>query len=268
MALGVASQNSTDLAALDAFAASVGARPATWTLWSTWGDRGGQYRCFKGHGTCIFPGALARGLRDRGVTPLIYWQPTNPADPGAGRFERYRNTIAGKHDRYIREWARAAKAFGKPVIVRLAHEMNGTWFPWSLTNFDNSPVGSWAAWRHVVRIFRNVGARNVMFLWSPFQRCGTCSSATLRAVLSGQPVCRLRRGLGPQLGGRRVDLPRRPRRRVPGRPAAHHQDRSPPAGQARRSCRRSRPTTSVATRPPGSGTATGRSSGSGKPSGP
>ena len=101
-----------------------------------------QYRCFKGRGTCVFPGALARGLRDRGVTPLIYWQPTNPADPGAGRFERYRNIIAGKHDRYIREWARAAKAFGRPVIVRLAHEMNGTWFPWSLTNFDNTARAS------------------------------------------------------------------------------------------------------------------------------
>ena len=185
VALGVASQNSTDLAALDAFAASVGARPATWTLWSTWGDRGGRYRCFKGNGTCFFPGALARGLRDRGVTPLVYWQPTNPADPGAGRFERYDNTIAGKHDRYIREWARAAKAFGKPVIVRLAHEMNGTWFPWALTNFDNSPSRFVGAWRHVVRIFRNTGARNVRFLWSPFQRCGTCSSATYEQFYPG-----------------------------------------------------------------------------------
>ena len=185
VALGVASQNSTDLAALDAFAANVGARPATWTLWSTWGDRGGQYRCFKGHGTCIFPGALARGLRARGVMPLIYWQPTNPADPGAGRFERYRNIIAGKHDRYIREWARAAKAFGKPVIVRLAHEMNGTWFPWSLTNFDNTASGFQSAWRHVVREFRRVGARNVMFLWSPFQRCGTCSSYSYEQFYPG-----------------------------------------------------------------------------------
>ena len=185
VALGVASQNSTDLAALDAFAASVGARPATWTLWSTWGDRGGQYRCFKGNGTCFFPGALARGLHARGVTPLVYWQPTNPADPGAGRFERYGNTIAGKHDRYIREWARAAKAFGRPVIVRLAHEMNGTWFPWALTNFDNSPSRFVGAWRHVVRIFRNTGARNVRFLWSPFQRCGTCSSATYETFYPG-----------------------------------------------------------------------------------
>ena len=185
VALGIASQSSTDLAALDAFAANVGARPATWTLWSTWGDRGGRYRCFKGQGTCFFPGALARGLRARGVTPLIYWQPTNPADPGAGRFERYQNISAGKHDRYIREWARAAKAFGKPVVVRLAHEMNGTWFPWALTNFDNSPGRFVEAWRHVVRQFRRIGARNVMFLWSPFQRCGTCSSAPFETFYPG-----------------------------------------------------------------------------------
>jgi hypothetical protein len=71
----------------------------------------------------------------------------------------------GKHDRYIREWARAARNFGEPVVVRLAHEMNGTWFPWSLTNFDNTP-GFRRAWRHVVRS-SPVGARNVRFLWSP-----------------------------------------------------------------------------------------------------
>ena len=185
VALGVSSQYSTDLAALDAFAASVGVRPATWTLWSTWGDRGGSARCVKGRGTCAFPSALARGLRERGVTPVVYWQPTNPANPTGGWYERYENTIAGKHDNYIRAWAKAAGAFGRPVIVRLAHEMNGTWFPWALTNFDNSPSRFVGAWRHIVRIFRNAGARNVMFLWSPFQRCGTCSSYSFETFYPG-----------------------------------------------------------------------------------
>jgi hypothetical protein len=84
IALGVSNAASTDMAAVDAFAASVGVRPATWTLWSTWGDRGGRMRCVDGFGTCAFPRALADGLHERGITPLIYWQPTNPAALGAG----------------------------------------------------------------------------------------------------------------------------------------------------------------------------------------
>ncbi len=177
VALGLSNAASTDMATVDAVSASIGVRPATWTLWSTWGDRGGQAACSEGVGTCAFPRVAADGLRERGITPLIYWQPTNPANPGAGWYERFRLTSAGKHDRYIRAWAKAAKDFGRPVIVRFAHEMNGTWFPWSLTNFDNSPAAFKGAWRHIVRQFRRVGADNVRFLWSPFQRCPTCSSA-------------------------------------------------------------------------------------------
>jgi hypothetical protein len=176
VALGIASQTSPDLASVDVVTASLGARPATWTLWSTWGDRGGHWACKKGLGTCSFPKGIARGLRDKGITPIIYWQPTNPSDP-SGRFERFRRITMGNHDPYIRDWARAAKAYGGPVVVRFAHEMNGNWFPWSLLNFDNSPAAFQAAWRHIVRQFRAVGARNVSFLFTPFQRCPNCSQA-------------------------------------------------------------------------------------------
>ena len=175
IALGLSNAASTDMAAVDAVTASMGVAPATWTLWSSWGDRGGQAACSEGVGSCAFPRAAADGLRERGVTPLVYWQPTDPGDPGAGRFERYRTIIEGRHDRYIRAWARSARDYGKPVIVRFAHEMNGTWFPWSLTNFDNTPGRFQEAWRHIVRLFRQVGADNVAFLWSPFQTCSTCA---------------------------------------------------------------------------------------------
>jgi hypothetical protein len=168
VALGVSSQTSSDLAAVDAFGASVGAKPALWTLWSSWGDRAGSPTCVKDVGTCAFPSALARGLRARGITPFIWWQPTDPTNPAAGTYERYQNIIKGKHDSYIRDWAKDAKAFGKPVIVRFAHEMNGDWFPWSLGNFDNNPRRFKEAWQHVVKEVRSVGAKNVKFLWSPY----------------------------------------------------------------------------------------------------
>ena len=164
IALGISSERSTDLAAVNDFATT----PALWTLWSTWGDRGGRTNCVKGVGTCAFPIELARGLRSRSITPFVWWQPTDPANPTAGVYERYQNIIKGKHDKYIRDWAKAAKAFGKPVVVRFAHEMNGDWFPWSLGKFDNNNARFKTAWRHIVGEFRSVGARNVKFVWSPY----------------------------------------------------------------------------------------------------
>jgi hypothetical protein len=148
---------------------SLGLKPALWTIWSDWGDRGGKSTCSKTAGTCAFPSALAKALKARKITPFIWWQPTDPANPEAGVYERHKNIIAGKHDGYIRSWAKAAKAHGGPVIVRMFHEMNSNWFPWGIDEqFDNSAASFNKAWRHVVGIFRQVGARNVKFLWSPY----------------------------------------------------------------------------------------------------
>lgn len=168
IALGISSERNMDLNAINDYKASTGAKPALWTLWSDWGDRGGQATCVKGIGTCAFPSDLARGLGSRGVTPFIWWQPVDPTNPLDSFYAKYQNTIKGRHDPYIRQWAKAAKAYGKPVIVRFAHEMNGKWFPWSIGKHGNTNKGFKDAWIHVVKEFRSVGARNVKFLWSPY----------------------------------------------------------------------------------------------------
>jgi hypothetical protein len=168
IALGISPERSTDVAAINDYKATTGSKPALWTIWSDWGSRGGRANCVKGIGTCGFPSDLAKGLRARGVTPFIWWQPTDPANPTSSLYASYQNIIKGKHDKYIRDWAKAAKAFGRPVVIRFAHEMNGNWFPWSIGNHGNTPNGFVGAWRHVVNEFRAVGARNVRFLWSPY----------------------------------------------------------------------------------------------------
>lgn len=174
IALGVSTEAghshdpATAIAAIQSYA-SLGIKPALWTIWSDWGSRAGKATCSKGAGSCAFPSALAKALKARKITPFIWWQPTNPANPAAGVYERHKNIISGKHDAYIRTWAKAAKAHGGPVIVRMFHEMNGSWFPWGIEKrFDNSAATFNKAWRHVVTIFRQVGARNVKFLWSPY----------------------------------------------------------------------------------------------------
>lgn len=66
-------------------------------------------------------------------------------------------SIAANADRY--------KAFGQRMMLRLFHEFNGNWFPWSAT-VQSAPA--WIqAYRRVVSIFRDRGASNVGFVWCP-----------------------------------------------------------------------------------------------------
>jgi glycosyl hydrolase family 26 len=95
-------------------------------------------------------------LRATGQTPMITWEP----------YEQSLSGIAsGTYDSYLRESATLAKNWGGPLMIRFAHEMNGTWYPWAGSN--TSPETFIAAWKHVVSIFRSEGATNVEWVWSP-----------------------------------------------------------------------------------------------------
>ncbi len=114
----------------------------------------------------------ARGF---GVTPMITWEPWDPVPFGSRIVPQpawsNASIASGRHDAYIRRYARGMKDYRRPVYVRYAHEMNGVWMPWSV-----DPPAYVAAWRHVWRIFRQEGATNVRWIWSinanGFQREG------------------------------------------------------------------------------------------------
>ena len=74
--------------------------------------------------------------------------------------------VDGAHDGYLRNYARTVAAYGQPVLLRLAHEMNGTWYPWGVHVNGNTPALYVQAWRHVHRIFDAAGADNVSWVWS------------------------------------------------------------------------------------------------------
>jgi mannan endo-1,4-beta-mannosidase len=71
---------------------------------------------------------------------------------------------AGQYDAYLRSYASEVKAFGGRVILSFGHEMNGHWYSWGYRH--TSPAVFVAAWRHIVTVFRKVGARNVTWLWT------------------------------------------------------------------------------------------------------
>jgi mannan endo-1,4-beta-mannosidase len=71
---------------------------------------------------------------------------------------------AGKYDRYLRSFAAAVRTFGDRVVLSFGHEMNGNWYSWG---YQHTPAAVFvAAWRHIVDVFRAVGANNVIWMWT------------------------------------------------------------------------------------------------------
>ncbi|OGG04829.1 hypothetical protein A2Z33_05985 [Candidatus Gottesmanbacteria bacterium RBG_16_52_11] len=119
-----------------------------------------------------FDSVWATEIAAGGAVPLITWEPWQPV-AGYDRSEDmvrqpgYRMTeiAAGTFDPYIREYAQSVRRYGKPVMIRFAHEMNGNWYPWGGT--FNTPAEYVLAWRRVHEIFGSAGATNVTWVWSP-----------------------------------------------------------------------------------------------------
>lgn len=106
-------------------------------------------------------------ISTRGATPIVTWEPWQA---GAGSTQpAYRNTeiTAGRYDSYISSWGSALAKWGKPVIIRYAHEMNGSWYPWS-DGINGNAEGSYVdSYRHVHDLVTAAGATNVSWMWSP-----------------------------------------------------------------------------------------------------
>lgn len=103
----------------------------------------------------------------RGATSIITWEPWRWG--GGVDQPAYSNAriLAGDHDAYLRQWGAALAAWGRPVLLRYAHEMNGDWYPWAEGVNGNAPGSSAAAWRHVHDVVESQGATNVSWVWSP-----------------------------------------------------------------------------------------------------
>ena len=85
--------------------------------------------------------------------PLFTWQPLH---------ESPKQISQGYYDTYLRTYARSMAELEGEVIIRYMPEMNGFWEPW-----NGDPEGFVAAWRHTVKLFREEGASNVLWMWAP-----------------------------------------------------------------------------------------------------
>lgn len=75
----------------------------------------------------------------------------------------------GVWDAYFKNAAEVVRDFRGPVFISLNHEMNGNWYPYSQAypNSGTTAEEFIVAWRRIVNIFRQNGASNAAFVWSP-----------------------------------------------------------------------------------------------------
>jgi mannan endo-1,4-beta-mannosidase len=102
-----------------------------------------------------FRAKFATTAAEHGAVPLIQIEP---------RGVSLSNIAAGKYDAFLSKYAVSVKAYHHPVILSFGHEMNGFWYSWGKGH--SSPAAFVAAWRHIVTVFRSLGARNVTWMWT------------------------------------------------------------------------------------------------------
>jgi cellulose synthase (UDP-forming) len=109
-----------------------------------------------------------RAVAARGSTPQITWEPWDRShDLRRQPDYTLASIIRGRHDAYIRSWARDLDRYGQPVLIRFAQEMNGSVYPWAEALNGNRPGEYARAWRHIHDIFTAEGATNVRWVWCP-----------------------------------------------------------------------------------------------------
>jgi hypothetical protein len=123
------------------FAGATGVQPGIVVYYSPWNDP--------------FAASFARTAWDHHAYTLVQLQPNGVT---------LASIAAGRSDSYLRSYTDAVVAFGHPVILSFGHEMNGTWYSWG--DGHTSPGTFVAAWRHIVRAFRDEGAANVTWVWT------------------------------------------------------------------------------------------------------
>lgn len=110
-----------------------------------------------------------------GNVPVVSWEPYL-CSPSATPSDVTARIARGDYDAYVNAWADRMKAFvsgpdgnlstadDRRVYIRLAHEMNGNWYPWG-----GASAGSYVLmWQRVRAIFSQKGldARTVQWIWA------------------------------------------------------------------------------------------------------
>ena len=140
-------------------------------IYQAWGEKKEQE----------FPIKETNAIYEIGSIPMITWEPwvsdfSVENFPGIEPIEtRDKGAMVavtnGLYDSFLKKWATDAKKFGHPIYLRLGHEMNEPYrYPWGPQN--DTPQEFVSGWRHVHDVFDQMGAKNIIWVWSPHTAYG------------------------------------------------------------------------------------------------
>jgi mannan endo-1,4-beta-mannosidase len=100
----------------------------------------------------------------RGMLPMISLEPI--IENSTTGQPPLRDIYQGRYDDFFHQWAAALRQQGLPVALRLAHEMNGFWYPWAEGVNGNAPGDYVKTWRYLHDLFAADGVTNALWVWS------------------------------------------------------------------------------------------------------
>jgi Glycosyl hydrolase family 26 len=116
--------------------------------------RGGCYN------TVPFSDGKPQQIVKHGAIPIVHYRPGFTLD----------EINAGNADECFRDLGRRVHDFGYPVFLRIYHEFNGTWMPYS--GCGDTFI---SAWRRTVSLVRAAGASNAVWVWNPAEGYRDCA---------------------------------------------------------------------------------------------
>jgi cellulose synthase/poly-beta-1,6-N-acetylglucosamine synthase-like glycosyltransferase len=132
-----------------------------------------------------FPLDSMQQLRRAGAMPFMNWLPSDDAVDSTNGMPlstepMLRAIRFGKYDGYLTDFAEKVRRFGEPVFISFAPQQDDPQMPWSRReDGTNSSIDFAEAWKHIAVIFREQGAANVAWVWTP---------ATPAAIESDNPL--------------------------------------------------------------------------------
>lgn len=135
--------------------AALPVKPQVVNYYSSWGER--------------FNSSFAQGAYADGVETFVEMEPWNCGSDCYGESVPAMTDIAaGDYDSYLSSFGQAIRAFGHPVLVTFAHEMNGAWYPWGNGGSEHTTPAQWiASWDHVVTVINAQARGLVTWVWAP-----------------------------------------------------------------------------------------------------
>ncbi len=119
--------------------------------------------------TSDFDADSVKAIWDYGALPCVTWEPTHITD-GHSEAVTIAEVISGRYDSYLASFALAVKKWGKPLILRFAHEMNLREYHWTGSEDEygeHTPGRYVQMYRYVVDLFRKHGATNILWAFCP-----------------------------------------------------------------------------------------------------